>query len=86
MLDVISVILAIAGVYAGIGFVFAIAFVAKGVEQIDHNARGTSFGFRLLILPGSVAFWPMLLRRWISRASPPQERNAHRDAAERVTE
>src|SRR5919108_572568 len=42
-------------------------------------AIGSSLGFRILIFPGSVAFWPLLLRRWTGRKSePPEERNPHR--------
>jgi hypothetical protein len=66
-------------VYAAIGFFFALAFVAVGVKRIDSQAVGSSLGFRLLIFPGSVAFWPMLLRRWLAgNREPPEEENPHR--------
>jgi len=55
--------------------------VGKGVDRIDPNARGAGLGFRLLILPGSAALWPLLLRRWIAGSPPPAERNTHRDMA-----
>jgi hypothetical protein len=65
--------------YGAIGIVFALVFVVKGVQQIDEEAVGAGWGFRLLILPGCVAFWPFLLRRWVSgRRTPPEERNPHR--------
>lgn len=65
--------------YAAIGFLFAIAFVAAGVKRIDAQAVGTSVGFRLLIFPGTMAFWPMLLRRWLAgKTEPPEEENPHR--------
>lgn len=70
------------GAYTAIGLAFAIAFVSVGVTRIDAEARGTGLGFRLLILPGSVAFWPLLLRRWLAGKQPPLETNAHRRAAE----
>ena len=61
------------------GLVFAIAFVITGVKRIDSQAIGSGSGFRLLIFPGAVALWPLLLRRWISRTGePPAERNPHR--------
>ena len=71
------------GVYAGIGLLFALPFVTRGVERIDPGARGATWGFRLIVLPGVVALWPILLRRWISGSPPPRERTAHRAAAER---
>jgi hypothetical protein len=65
--------------YAAIGFLFALAFVTVGVKRIDSQAVGSSLGFRLLIFPGSVAFWPMLLRRWLAgNHEPPEEENPHR--------
>jgi membrane protein implicated in regulation of membrane protease activity len=65
--------------YALLGVVFALAFVTVGVKRVDSQANGSGIAFRLLIFPGSVAFWPVLLRRWIARRSePPEERNPHR--------
>ena len=65
--------------YASIGLVFALAFVTIGVKRVDPQAIGSSASFRLLILPGSAAFWPLLLRRWISgKTEPPEGRNPHR--------
>ena len=51
--------------YAALGFVFAIAFLARGVSRIDAQAAGAGLGFRLMILPGVTALWPLLLQRWI---------------------
>jgi len=65
--------------YFSLGFLFAIAFVTTGVKQLDPNAKGSGLAFRLLILPGSAAFWPLLLRRWVRGDSDvPEERNPHR--------
>lgn len=65
--------------YLSLGTLFAIAFVLVGVKRIDPEATATSWGFRLLIFPASVAFWPLLLRRWLSGARvPPEEGNPHR--------
>ncbi len=73
-----------AGLYAAAGALFAVLFVSKGVGRIDPAARGARLGFRLLILPASIALWPILLRRWLSGVEePPAERNAHREAAGR---
>jgi len=64
--------------YALLGVVFALAFVTIGVKRIDSQAKGSGAAFRLLIFPGSVAFWPFLLRRWITgKNEPPEERNPH---------
>lgn len=69
------------GIYAALGLVFAIAFVLRGAARIDPQARGASWGFRLAILPGVIALWPLVARRWVAGPPPPEERNAHRDLA-----
>jgi hypothetical protein len=58
-------------IYLVAGIVFGIAFVTRGVQAIDHAAAGTGWCFRLIILPGVAAFWPLLLRRWIRKAHVP---------------
>lgn len=71
------------GIYALFGALFAIVFVIRGVGRIDPDARAGTWGFRLLIFPGVVAFWPYLMRRWLVGATqPPSEDNAHRRAAQ----
>jgi hypothetical protein len=62
---IISIILIIVAVYLAAGFLFAIPFVIKGVTQIDEGAIGSAWGFRLIILPGAIVFWPLLLKKWI---------------------
>jgi membrane protein implicated in regulation of membrane protease activity len=70
--------------YAAAGFAVAVAIAAAGAGRIDPSAKGAGWGFRLLIVPGAVALWPFLLRRWLGGATePPEERNPHRDAASR---
>lgn len=69
------------GVYLGLGFLFAIAFVSFGLRRIDPAAEGAKIGFRLLILPGVTALWPLFVRRWITGSPPPNEINRHRERA-----
>jgi len=63
--------------YVAVGLLFAFAFVFAGVQKIDTQAQGARLGFRLLILPGSAVFWPMLLRRWVKHMPPPTEKTPH---------
>jgi len=58
-------ILAVTGAYLGIGLLFGLPFVAFGIQRVDPAARGTGWGFRLLVLPGVVALWPLLASRWL---------------------
>jgi hypothetical protein len=52
--------------YLVIGFLFAVAFVTVGIGRMDHVAKDSGFGFRLIIVPGVVALWPLLLKRWVA--------------------
>jgi hypothetical protein len=54
--------------YVLAGLIFASAFVVSGVQRVDQLAISAGMGFRILLLPGSVALWPLLLARWISVA------------------
>ncbi len=70
------------GAYLACGLLFAIPFALVGVKKIDPHAAHGSWGFRVLVIPGAMAFWPMLLRRWVTGVKvPPEECNAHRRAA-----
>jgi len=69
----IAAILNGAAAYAALGAAFALAFLAFGVDRIDHGAKGAGLLFRLMIVPGLIALWPLMLLRWIAGGQP------HRD-------
>ena len=56
--------------YAAIGFLFALAFLTVGIGRIDPGARSSGLGFRLTVLPGVVALWPLMLVRWVVGGAP----------------
>lgn len=60
-----DVILSLAAAYAGLGLLFALYFITRGAARVDPAAQGAPIGFRLLILPGSIALWPALWLRCI---------------------
>jgi len=64
-MTIVYLILLIVGLYLAAGLVFAVPFAIKGVTRIDENAVGSKWGFRLIIIPGSIVFWPLLLRKWL---------------------
>jgi hypothetical protein len=51
--------------YAAIGLLFGVGFVIWGIERVDPAARGAGMGFRILVLPGVAALWPLMLARWL---------------------
>ena len=65
MTIVITLLLA-AVIYLSLGLVFSIAFVFKGVDKIDEGAKNAGWGFRIIILPGVVILWPVMLRKCMS--------------------
>ena len=65
-ITVLNIILIIIATYLACGFVFAIPFVIRGADKIDEGAHGATWGFRVIILPASIVFWPLLLKKWIS--------------------
>lgn len=70
------------GVYLICGLAFDVPFALVGAGRIDPHAAHGTWGFRLLIMPGTVLLWPLLARRWLKGVhEPPEERNAHRCAA-----
>ncbi|MFK8014401.1 MAG: hypothetical protein AB8G17_03015 [Gammaproteobacteria bacterium] len=81
-IDVASGFVTVLTAWFAAGLVVAVAFVLFGAGRIDPAARSGSRGFRLLIVPGVAAFWPLLLKRWLGGTrEPPAECNAHRRAA-----
>ena len=62
---IVYIILIMAAVYLFAGLMFAIPFVIKGVTKIDEGAEGSKWGFRIVIIPGTMVFWPLLLKRWL---------------------
>jgi hypothetical protein len=75
-------IVRVLGAYVGLGLGFSVPFTLVGAGRLDPVARHGTIGFRLLIIPGVAAFWPILAWRWYTgQSAPPEERNAHRDAA-----
>jgi hypothetical protein len=77
--SVATLLVGLASWYAAAGVVFAVAFVVRGIECVDPLGAGSPWSFRLLIVPGTIVFWPLLLLRWAAGSmAPPVEVNAHR--------
>ncbi len=66
-MEIASIILFAAAAYGVVGVVVGSAFAIKGVQHVDHAARGAGgpWHFRLVILPGAAALWPLVLVWWM---------------------
>jgi hypothetical protein len=71
------VILTSASVYALLGVLVGGMFVVTGVSTVDHAAagKGAPWSFRILILPGAIALWPVVLLKWLRAARRASEHN-----------
>ena len=61
----VQLVLIIVAVYLLLGVVFVIPFLMNGLNKIDEGAHGSTIGFKIIIIPGVIVFWPVLLKRWV---------------------
>ena len=52
--------------YLACGGLFSIVLLLKGIDRIDPAARNAGFGFKLIILPGLIVLWPLLLKKFLA--------------------
>jgi len=52
--------------YLIIGLLFAIIFLVRLIHTIDDAVSISPWTFRLMIFPGCVVFWPLLLQRYLT--------------------
>jgi len=57
------VLFSIVLIYLIIGVGFTIYFLLEWVEKIDESAKGTDWKFKLIIAPGCILLWPVLLKK-----------------------
>ncbi|MGP1396261.1 MAG: hypothetical protein ACTS3R_12185 [Inquilinaceae bacterium] len=51
-------------VYGFIGLAVAVVFLGYGIDRIDPSAI-RAYPFRVLLIPGIVVLWPLVLARWL---------------------
>ncbi len=61
----VTAILLIVFIYLMMGVVFVIPFLWKGISKVDEGTRHGTIGFKIIIIPGVIVFWPVLLNKWI---------------------
>jgi len=60
-----TTILLILAAYAGLGLSIGLVFLLFGAVRIDPGVRGAPLLFRLILLPGAAALWPVVLIKWL---------------------
>ena len=69
----VAITFSVLGFYVLIGLIFYFPFVFNGMKKIDEGAKDTPLGFKMLILPATLVFWPVLLKKWITSPSQTPE-------------
>lgn len=62
-LPMADVLVTLASGWLWIGGAVALALVVLGMDYVEPNARG-AYSFRVLIIPGAILLWPIVLWRW----------------------
>ena len=66
------IIIYIALAYLSLGTIFSIPFLVKWIHRLDEATYESGLAFKLTILPGSIIFWPVLLKKyWKSKSERP---------------
>ena len=63
----VEILLIIVAIYLLGGVLFVIPFLMNGLEKIDEGAHGSTIGFKIIIIPGVIVFWPVLLSKWMKK-------------------
>lgn len=71
---IVNLFLIAAAVYLCCGVIFSFFFIAFGLKAIDPDGtQGSSVGFKIIILPGVIVFWSLLLKKWANMMPPTHE-------------
>ncbi len=54
--------------YLILGLVFSLFFYLKAGRAIDEGMEGTPWHFKLIIFPGVVFFWVVLLTKYLKKS------------------
>ena len=61
-----EMILTIVGGYFAIGALTALLFLPFGLRRVDVAAAAGPLRFKLLIAPGVIVLWPVVLGLWLT--------------------
>lgn len=64
----INIFLTGLALYLMVGVLFSVYFYAKGAAKIDEGTAGTPWHFKLIIFPGVVLFWSVLLIKLMKKS------------------
>ena len=62
---IIDILLGVMATYMVLGLVFSIYFYLKGAAKIDDGTKDAPWHFKVIIFPGVVLFWSILLLKLV---------------------
>ena len=63
---IVKILFIIVGMYLCAGVIFSFFFIKKGIKIIDPDGtHESSAGFKIIIIPGVIVFWSLLLEKWM---------------------
>lgn len=63
----VVILIYLVSIYLVIGLVFSIFFIyGKGLGMVDKIASLSGIGFKIIIVPGCILLWPLLLYKWMN--------------------
>ena len=68
MILAIDIFLVLIAAYMILGLLFSIYFYVSGAAKIDEGTKETPWHFKLIIFPGVVLFWSVLLVKLIRKS------------------
>ncbi|NNU17018.1 hypothetical protein HK107_11870 [Parvularcula sp. ZS-1/3] len=69
--DLAAQIWGVIGIYLGVGLLFALLYVSLIVGRIDPDAAKAKVWVKIILIPGVMLLWPMMLYRTIFWKGPP---------------
>ena len=69
MQTIVNIMLIAVAVYFSGGALFTVIFLFRGLNKVDERTHGATVGFKIIIIPGCIVLWPILLRKWMAAAN-----------------
>jgi len=61
-------ILLLSIIYFALGLLFTIYFLITGIKTLDVATKESNWAFKLIILPGTILLWPVLLLKLLNKS------------------
>lgn len=71
-MEFLSIIVVLLALYAATGLLIGAAYLLRSAPRGDEALRASSLHVRVLLLPGAIAVWPVLLPRVFAKSEAKQ--------------